>query len=63
VPILQFINDFADENGTFTASTGYNTRRDDEIHHLDEDVIQNNLARIVDYSSEIQPTGAPINMR
>ena len=63
VPMLQFINDFADENGTFAASTGYNTRRDDDIHHLDEDVIQDNLAKLVDFASEIQPTGAPINMR
>ncbi len=52
VPILQFVNDFADENGTFAASTGYNTRRDDDIHHLDEDVILNNLAKLGGYTSE-----------
>lgn len=38
------MNDFADENGTFVASSqGYNTRRGDNeaegIYHLDEDVI------------------------
>ena len=63
VPILQFINDFADENGTFAASTGYNTRRDDDIHHLDEDLIQNNLAKLGNYASESQPTGAASIMR
>ena len=63
MPILQFINDFADENGTFAASTGYNTRRDDDIHHLDEDLIQNNLAKLGNYSSESQPTGVASIMR
>ena len=47
VTILQYINDFADENGSFAASSGYNTKRDDtDIQHLNEDVIQSSLVKL-----------------